>query len=86
MPLNSSGIRKPEVRSQKPELLLRRHSVVGSLKLFEKLYAPLTTSVMDPVSGDANLPGDRISNLDKLYLAVSTALDNLLEGVGLEAT
>ena len=38
-----------------------------------------------PVSGDANLPGDRISNLDKLYLAVSTALDNLLEAVGLEA-
>jgi hypothetical protein len=32
-----------------------------------------------------NLPGDRISNLDKLYLEVSAAMDNLLEAVGLEA-
>jgi hypothetical protein len=31
------------------------------------------------------LHDDRIGNLDKLYLAVSTALDNLLEAVGLEA-
>ena len=44
-----------------------------------------TADVLDPVSGDANLMGDRISNLDKLYLAVSTALDNLVEAVGLEA-
>jgi hypothetical protein len=55
------------------------------LKLFEKLYAPLTAGVLDPVNGDASLTGNRISNLDKLYLAVSTALDNLLEAVGLEA-
>jgi len=41
--------------------------------------------VLDPVSGDANLPGDRISNIDKLDHAVSTALDNLLEAAGLAA-
>jgi hypothetical protein len=58
---------------------------VTFLKLLEKLYAPLTAGVLDPVSGDANLRGDRLSNLDDLYLAVSPALDNLLEAVGLEA-
>jgi DNA-binding transcriptional ArsR family regulator len=55
------------------------------LKLFERLYAPLTAGLLDPVGGDANPPDERISNLDRLYLAVSTALDNLLKAVGLEA-
>jgi hypothetical protein len=55
------------------------------LKLFEKLHATLTAGLLDPLSGDANLPDDRISNLDKLYLGVSTALDNLIGAVGLQA-
>ena len=55
------------------------------LKLFEKIYAPLTAGLQHPFSGDANLPDNRISNLDKLYLGVSAALDNLLDAVGLEA-
>ena len=38
-----------------------------------------------PFTGDANLPDNRISNPDKLFLGVSAALDNLLEAVGLEA-
>jgi hypothetical protein len=61
IPLKSSGIWKPEVRSQ------------------------LTAGLQDPFSGDANLPDGRINNLDKLYLGVSAALDNLPEAVGLEA-
>jgi DNA-binding transcriptional ArsR family regulator len=55
------------------------------LKLFEKIYAPLASGLQDPFSGDANLSDKRISNLDKLYLAVTTALDNLVEAVGLRA-
>jgi hypothetical protein len=31
------------------------------------------------------LPRDKLAQLDKLYLAVTQALDNLLEGVGLKA-
>ena len=38
-----------------------------------------------PFTGDANLPDNRISNLDRLYLGVSAALANLLEAVGLKA-
>ena len=55
------------------------------LKLFKKIYAPLTAGILQPFTRDATLPIDRVSRLDKLYLAVTTALDNLVQGVGLKA-
>jgi len=55
------------------------------LKLFEKIYAPLTAGLLKPFPADAQLPRDKIAQLDKLYLTVTQALDNLLEGVGLKA-
>jgi len=55
------------------------------LKLFEKIYAPLTAGLLKPFPAEARLPGDRLAQLDQLYLAVTQALDNLLEGVGLKA-
>jgi hypothetical protein len=84
--LRAKGLVEKIPKSRRYRLLPDGYRLcVVFLKLFEKLYAPLTAGVLDPVSGDANLTGDRISNLDKLYLAVSTALDNLLEAVGLKA-
>jgi len=47
-------------------------------RAFERLYALLTDERLDLLSQEANLPEDRISNLDRLYLAVSTVLDNLI--------
>ena len=55
------------------------------LKLFKKIYAPLTAAILAPFPADMTLAADRISRLDKLYLAVTTALDNLLDGIGLKA-
>jgi hypothetical protein len=55
------------------------------LKLFEKIYAPLTAGMLKPFPADAQLPRDKIAHMDKLYLAVTQALNNLLEGVGLKA-
>jgi hypothetical protein len=55
------------------------------LKLFHKIYAPLTAGLLDPFADDDKLPADRIIRLDNLYLAVTTALDNLVEAVGLQA-
>jgi hypothetical protein len=55
------------------------------LKLFEKIYAPLTSGLLKAFPADARLPRDKTAQLDKLYLAVTQALDNLLEGVGLKA-
>ena len=39
---------------------------VLSLKLFHQVYAPLTAGLWDPVAGDARLPEERRSELDRL--------------------
>jgi hypothetical protein len=54
------------------------------LKLFHKLYAPLTTAVLAPVPHDARLSDSRQATLDRLYTAVDRALANLLDHVGLK--
>jgi hypothetical protein len=54
------------------------------LKLFEKLYAPLTSGILAPFRADKRLY-QRLSQLDRLYAAVSTALDDLANAVGLKA-
>jgi hypothetical protein len=55
------------------------------LKLFERIYAPLTAGLLQPFPGDAALQQPRLSQLDKLYQQVVQALDRLLQGVGLKA-
>ncbi len=55
------------------------------LKLFEKIYAPLRAGLLEPFPGDARLSREKITQLDKLYLAVTQALDHLVEAVGLKA-
>jgi len=53
------------------------------LKLFEKIYAPLAAGLFHPYRGDRRVAAERIHQLDKLYQAVTTALDNLVAAVGL---
>lgn len=55
------------------------------LKLFERIYAPLTSGIMAPAKGDRLLPESRTTQLDKLYRAVVHALDQLVHTVGLKA-
>jgi len=55
------------------------------LKLFERIYAPLTAGLLQPFSGDAQLPHQRLSQLDRLYRQVAEALDRLVHAVGLKA-
>ena len=55
------------------------------LKLFEKIYAPLTAGLLAPFGGDRALPPERIAQLDRLYQRVVTALDQLVQAVGLRA-
>jgi hypothetical protein len=54
------------------------------LKLFQKLYAPLVAGVLSPVPSDAQLTAERCTRLDRLYAAVTRALDNLATEVGLK--
>lgn len=70
----------------------RRYHLTGAgyrlcilyLKLFEKLYAPLTAGLILPCSTDQVFPVQRTTALDLLYLAVKQALDNLVHEIGLE--
>ena len=55
------------------------------LKIFEKIYAPLTAGLLKPFTGDKELAPKRVNRLDKLYRAVVMALDNLCTAVGLKA-
>jgi hypothetical protein len=55
------------------------------LKLFQKIYAPLTAGIVERVAGDRRLPAETMSLLDKLYSALLTALDNLVDAIGLKA-
>jgi hypothetical protein len=53
------------------------------LKLFERIYAPLTASLLQPFRGDSKLHIQKRSQLDRLYQCVTDDLDRLLAAVGL---
>jgi hypothetical protein len=55
------------------------------LKLFERIYAPLTAGLLRPFPADKQLQQQRLSQLDRLYQKVTNALDDLLQAVGLKA-
>jgi hypothetical protein len=55
------------------------------LKLFHKLYAPLTAAIQRPFAADAVMPPGHRIGLDRLYSAVTEALDKLVDAVGLKA-
>jgi hypothetical protein len=54
------------------------------LKLFDKIYAPLTAGLLHPYPGDRTITEDRLHQLDKLYRSVAAALDELVTAVGLK--
>jgi len=70
----------------------RRYRLVGKgysiclvfLKLFEKIYAPLTAGLMAPFRGDPILAEEKRCQLDRLYQCISDTLDALLRAVGLK--
>jgi hypothetical protein len=69
----------------------RRYQLVGNgyaicvafLKLFERIYAPLTAGLLAPFRGDRALSDDRRCTLDRLYQRICDDLDALLKAVGL---
>jgi len=54
------------------------------LKLFERIYAPLTAGLLSPIPGDRKLQQQRRSQLDRLYQRVADDLDKLMDAVGLK--
>src|ERR1700719_765482 len=54
------------------------------LKLFERVYAPLTAGLLSPVSADRQIDQQKRSQLDRLYQRVVDDLDALVRAVGLK--
>jgi len=55
------------------------------LKLFERIYAPLTAGLLRPVTADTALADEKRHRLDRLYQRIVTDLDALWRAVGLKA-
>ena len=84
--LRAKGLVTKLPSSRRYQLLPQGYSIcLVFLKLFERVYAPLTAGLLSPVSADAKLPDQKRSQLDRLYHRVIDDLDALVEAVGLKA-
>jgi hypothetical protein len=54
------------------------------LKLFEKIYAPLTAAILQPLPADEQVPLQKRHQLDRLYQRVIDDLDQLVNAIGLK--
>jgi hypothetical protein len=82
--LRAKGLVEHVPHSRRSRLLPRGYSMcLVFLKLFERVYAPLTAGLLKPLTADARLADDKRHRLDRLYQRVVTDLDALLEAVGL---
>jgi hypothetical protein len=69
--LRAKGLVEKLPHSRRYRLLPEGYSIcLIFLKLFERVYAPLTAGLLSPVSADAALPSQRRSQLDRLYQRV----------------
>lgn len=70
--------------SRRYRLLPHGYSIsVVFLKLFERIYAPLTVGLLQPFTGDSALKPEKQTQLDRLYQTVADDLDQLIAAVGL---
>src|ERR1700719_466365 len=84
--LRVKGLVERIPRSRRYRLLRNGYSVcLVFLKLFERIYAPLTAGLLSPVPADSKLQQHRRSQLDRLYQRVIADLDKLMDAVGLKA-
>ena len=72
-------------RSRRYRLVGKGYSIcVAFLKLFEKIYAPLTAGLLQPFRGDRVLVEEKRCELDRLYQRVCDDMDALFRAVGLK--
>ena len=84
--LRAKGLVAKLPNSRRYQLLPQGYSVcLIFLKLFERVYAPLTAGLLSPINADARLQSQRRSQLDRLYQRVIDDLDTLVRAVGLKA-
>ena len=83
--LRAKGLVEKVPKSRRYRLVGKGYSIcVAFLKLFEKIYAPLTAGLLAPFRGDKKLAEAKRCELDRLYQRVSDDLDTLFRAVGLK--
>ena len=83
--LRAKGLVTRLPSSRRYQLLPQGYSIcLIFLKLFERVYAPLTAGLLNPVTADARVAHQRRSQLDRLYHRVVDDLDALVQAVGLK--
>jgi hypothetical protein len=83
--LRAKGLVEKLPHSRRYRLATKGYSIcVLFLKLFERIYAPLTAGVLQPFPGDRKLAQDKRCHLDRLYQCVTDDLNALLSAVGLK--
>jgi hypothetical protein len=66
--LRAKGVVEKVPRSRRYRLLRSGYSIcLVFLKLFERIYAPLTAGLLQPVPADSKLQQQKRSQLDRLY-------------------
>ena len=84
--LRAKGLVAKLPNSRRYQLLPNGYSIcLVFLKLFERVYAPLTAGLLSPIRADALLESQRRSQLDRLYQRVVDDLDALVGALGLKA-
>jgi len=82
--LRAKGLVERIPHSRRYQFLGKGYAIcVAFLKLFERVYAPLTAGLLAPFRGDHALSEDRRCALDRLYQRICDGLDALLKAVGL---
>ena len=84
--LKAKGLVEKLPKSRRYRLLPEGYSIcLVFLKLFERIYAPLTAGLLQPFPTDSKLQQQRRSQLDRLYQRVVDDLNELIVAVGLKA-
>jgi len=84
--LRAKGLVAKLPSSRRYQLLPNGYSIcLVFLKLFERVYAPLTAGLLSPIAADARIADQNRSQLDRLYHRVINDLDALVHAVGLKA-
>jgi len=83
--LRAKGLALKVVKSRRHRLTQQGYSVfLVFLKLYERIYAPLTAGLLQPIKADSKLQQHKRSQLDRLYQRVVDDLDQLWKAVGLK--
>jgi hypothetical protein len=83
--LRAKGLLEKLPHSRRYRLAHQGYSIcVLFLKLFERIYAPLTAGLLKPFAGDRNLAPDKRCRLDRLYQRVADDLSALFSALGLK--